>query len=112
VRRLLQRAGIFLATSVGEEFGLPALEAMAAGCVVVSVPVKGGLEFLRDGENCVVAEPARLAEALLAIAAPARASRRALLRHRAVATAARYRSSRQRERLRSLLGAELEVLAG
>ena len=91
VARRLKGAGIFLVTAAGEEFALPALEAMAAGCVVVSVPVQGAMEFLHDGENCVVAEPDALAERLAWIAHPENATRRALLRQRAVATALAYR---------------------
>lgn len=111
VARRLKRAGIFLATAVGEQFGLPALEAMAAGCVVLSVPVKGGMEFLRDGDDCIVCPPDELPQRLLAIAAPDAAPRRARLRQRAVATATRYLPNRQRARLRTLLLGELRVLA-
>jgi glycosyltransferase involved in cell wall biosynthesis len=99
----LSRASFFLATARGEGFGLPALEAMAAGCVVVSVPVRGGTEYLRSGENCVVAEPAHLPEALERLARPEAAEERARLRRAALATAARYRRCVQRERLRRLL---------
>jgi hypothetical protein len=111
VARRLRGAGIFLATAVGEEFGLPALEAMAAGCVVVSVPVKGGMEFLRDGENCVVATPEDLADRLDWIARPENARRRALVRQRAVATALRYRPSVQRRRLAELVAGPLADFA-
>jgi glycosyltransferase involved in cell wall biosynthesis len=111
VARRLKRAGVFLATAVGEEFGLPALEAMAAGCVVLSVPVKGGTEFLHDGDDCVVCEPGDLPRRLLELAAPSAAATRARLRQRAVATAARYLPSRRRARLTSLLAGELRVLA-
>lgn len=107
VARRLRGAGIFLATAVGEEFGLPALEAMAAGCVVVSVPVKGGMEYLRDGENCVVAPPEALADRLDWITRPENARRRALLRQRAVATAFGYRPAVQRRRLAGLLAGPL-----
>lgn len=107
VGRRLKRAGIFLATALGEEFGLPALEAMAAGCVVLSVPVKGGMEYLRDGDNCLVVEPDGLPERLRWIARPENALRRAQLRTRALATAQRYRLQRQRRRLAGLLHGEL-----
>jgi glycosyltransferase involved in cell wall biosynthesis len=111
VSRRLKRAGIFLATAIGEQFGLPALEAMAAGCVVLSVPVKGGMEFLRDGDNCVVAAPEDLPRRLVEIAAPVGARWRALLRQRGVATAARYLPAFQRRRLATLLAGELRELA-
>lgn len=103
VSRILQNAGIFLATSVGEQFGLPALEAMAAGCLVVSVPVKGGMEYLRDGENCLMAEPENLAARLQWLTRPENAGRRAAMRHSALATAWRYRREVQMKRLRVLL---------
>ena len=110
VARLLSRAGIFVATAVGEEFGLPALEAMAAGCVVVSVPVKGGMEFLRDGENCIVADASELGERLDWIARPENASLRCVLRQRAVATAMAYRRVVQQRRLADLLDGPLAEL--
>lgn len=107
VARRLQRSGVFLASAVGEQFGLPALEAMAAACVVVSVPVKGGMEYLRHGENCLVAEAEDLPDALDRLAHPSQASERVRLRHRAAETALAYRPQVQRERLRRLLAAGL-----
>ncbi len=49
-----------------EGFYLPALEAMACGCVVVTLDAVGNRGFCRDGENCVVAEqdPDSLARAV------------------------------------------------
>ncbi len=41
-----------------EGFYLPALEAMASGCVVVTLDAIGNRGFCLDGENCIVAEPA------------------------------------------------------
>lgn len=111
VARRLKRAGIFLATAVGEQFGLPALEAMAAGCVVLSVPVKGGMEFLHDGDDCIVCASDELPRRLLEITAPSAATRRARMRQRAVATATRYLPSRRRARLAALLDGPLRVLA-
>jgi len=102
VSRILQGAGIFLATSVGEQFGLPALEAMAAGCLVVSVPVKGGMEYLRDGDNCLMAESGNLADRLRWVTRPENAVLRAAMRHSALATAWRYRREVQMKRLRDL----------
>ena len=110
VARNLKRAGVFLATAVGEQFGLPALEAMAAGCVVLSVPVKGGMEYLHDGDNCAVVEPAQMPDRLRWISRPEQASLRAQLRTRAVATAHRYRLDRQRRHLANLLRGELRWL--
>lgn len=49
-----------------EGFYLPALEAMACGCVVVTLDAVGNRGFCRDGENCIVAErePEGLARAV------------------------------------------------
>jgi glycosyltransferase involved in cell wall biosynthesis len=107
----LRRAGFFLATSVGEWFGLPALEAMAAGCIVVSVPVRGGAEYLHDGRNCLVAPPEGLAEALFRATDPSAGAWRDALRSRAIATAAEYRPGRLRARLRAALRGPLEAWA-
>jgi len=107
VARRLKSAGIFLATAVGEQFGLPALEAMAAGCLVISVPVKGGMEFLDHGVNCLVAEPEKMPDALDRILRTDYSKKRAMMRMKAVATAQRYRVSIQRQRINSLLQNEL-----
>ena len=49
-----------------EGFYLPALEAMARGCVVVTLDAVGNRSFCRDGENCIVAgqDAERLARAV------------------------------------------------
>jgi glycosyltransferase involved in cell wall biosynthesis len=107
VAKILKRAGIFLATAVGEQFGLPALEAMAAGCLVLSVPVRGGMEYLDSGANCLVVEPERLARELGEITRPEKAGLRAVLRSRAVATAMAYRRPPQRRRLAELVKSEV-----
>jgi protein O-GlcNAc transferase len=62
----LQEAHIYLATSVREGLGLPPLEAMAAGCLVVGFIGGGGLDYASP-ENGVWVEddnPWALAEAL------------------------------------------------
>lgn len=51
-----QKSDIFLATGYPEGFGLPPLEAMACGCVVVGFSGGGGLEYMEDGENSLVAD--------------------------------------------------------
>jgi glycosyltransferase involved in cell wall biosynthesis len=51
-----QKADIFLATGYPEGFGLPPLEAMACGCVVVGFSGGGGLEYMNDGVNSLVAD--------------------------------------------------------
>jgi glycosyltransferase involved in cell wall biosynthesis len=110
VAQKLKQAGIFLATAMGEQFGLPALEAMAAGCVVISLPVKGGMEYLSNGENCFVVEPEQMAECLTWITHEKNRELRAVIRARAVADAMRYRISLQRRRLSHMLQGELSWL--
>lgn len=101
----LKSAAMFLATARGEWFGLPALEAMAAGCLVLSVPVVGGMEYLQDGENSVVGEEPYLRERLLALLAEGGPLPGQRLRLAGMATAHRYSVARHRERLaRSLPG--------
>ncbi|MBU1274616.1 MAG: glycosyltransferase [Proteobacteria bacterium] len=101
--RFLQKTGVYLATSLGEDFGLPSLEAMAAGCLVASVPVKGGMEYLRDGYNCLVDEPENLLERLGRLMHPSQAGQRELMRLRARATAFSYHPYAQKRRLAHLL---------
>lgn len=107
---IMKRSEFYLATSVGEQFGLPAFEAMAAGCVVVSVPVVGGMDYLRHGENCIVAAPADLPGALAEIAREEHAPLRARLRQSARVTAMEFLASQQRARVAKLLGGELGFL--
>lgn len=106
----MMRCGYFLATAPGEWFGLPALEAMAAGCVVVSVPVLGGVEYLADGITGIIADPGDIPEALAALTSPEGAERRARLRDAGHAAAHRYTRQRQMSRLRTLLATELRAV--
>lgn len=110
VSEIMARSEYYLATAEREWFGLPALEAMAAGCLVLSVPVLGGMDYLRDGDNCLVADPGEMPERLRWIAAPENARLRERIRHRARATAGPYRLSVQRRRLSQLLRSELGEL--
>ncbi len=110
VARRLMSSGIYLSTSVGEQFGLPALEAMAAGCVVLSVPVKGGMEYLQSGINCLVVQPEEMPGALVWLADPKQAELRRLYRARAVKTALKYHMSEQRKTMMELLRGELHWL--
>lgn len=103
----MQQSAYFLATSVGEWLGLPALEAMAAGCVVVSVPVLGGMEFLRDGETALVVPADRIGGALADLAQRNAASLRSRIRDNAAAIAHQYRLNKQFRRLKTLLGGTL-----
>lgn len=104
---IMKRSACFVATSVGEWFGLPALEAMAAGCVVASVPTVGGGIFLRDGETAIVASADALPTRLAALTGPAGADLRARLRDNGMARARTYSRARQVKRLRGLLDGPL-----
>ena len=95
VALMLRRASIYLATAEGEWFGLPALEAMAAGCLVFSLPPLGGMEYLEDGVNCFVGDLPYLEDAISRVLHPEHAHERAAMRSAAIATALRYRSAEQ-----------------
>ncbi len=110
VAQVMQTSSYYLATSEGEWFGLPALEAMAAGCIVVSVPVLGGMEYLENEANCIVTECARMPSALSELTCPETHAERFAMRQRALATAYNYRASLQKQRLRELLRGPLEYL--
>jgi glycosyltransferase involved in cell wall biosynthesis len=110
VSRLLKKSGIYLATAEGEQFGLPALEAMAAGCVVLSVPVNGGMEYLLDGDNCFVTQPEDMAARLRWIARRENKPLMEKMRCRAMDTAFQYRPALQLRRLKGLLSSELREL--
>lgn len=103
----LKRSGFFLAMAAEEWFRLPALEAMAAGCVVVSVP-SVAMEHLRDGDTACVAEPARLPMVLDDISGEGAGLRRAALRDRGAAMASRYRTALHRGKLESAMLAGLK----
>jgi hypothetical protein len=55
-RDALARADIFFTHSFPEGFGLPPLEAMALGALVVGYTGGGGEDFMRDRENCFIAK--------------------------------------------------------
>lgn len=67
LRQVYSSAHVALCPSWYESFPLYPLEAMACGCAVVSTPL-GAEDFLRDGENALIAPPRRpdlLAERLV-----------------------------------------------
>ena len=87
-----------------EGFYLPALEAMAAGCVVVTLDCVGNRSFCRDGVNCLVGErqPAALAatvERALRLGPAARSRLLAAARE----TAERHSLAAERRRFQALL---------
>lgn len=110
VARVMKSSEYYLATAVNEWFGLPAFEAMAAGCVVLSVPVLGGMDYLRNDSNALVVEPEQLPARLAWISADERHDIRARLRDHAVATAHLFRPAEFHRRLTTLLKSELSYL--
>ena len=87
-----------------EGFYLPALEAMALGCVVVTLDCIGNRGFCRHGENCLIAEPgveslASATEMALQLTAEVR---KELLR-RAAATVREHRLETERKRFHTVL---------
>jgi N-acetyl-alpha-D-glucosaminyl L-malate synthase BshA len=60
IERLLALADVFLLPSHHESFGLAALEAMAAGVVVVATSVGGTPEVIEDGTSGFLRHPADL----------------------------------------------------
>jgi len=55
---------ILLKSSILESFSYPPLEMMATGGFVVVSPNEGNLEYLRDGENCLMYEPGNIDDAV------------------------------------------------
>ncbi|WP_309617881.1 glycosyltransferase family 4 protein, partial [Salinibacterium sp.] len=67
INELYNRATVFVQTSRHEGFCLPVLEAMAAGCPVITTDSHGNRDFCVDGMNCIMVEqddPAALAKAI------------------------------------------------
>jgi glycosyltransferase involved in cell wall biosynthesis len=60
-----QRATVFCLPSSYEGFGVPYIEALAAGCPVVATPNPGANEVLADGEFGTIVEPELLGDALV-----------------------------------------------
>lgn len=100
---VMKRCGFFLATSPAEWFGLSALEAMAAGCIVLSVPLPCGPHYLRHGENGFIVAADRMAETLGGLLDAGETPALHAVRAAAVATAAGYRRAHQLHQLRRSL---------
>lgn len=62
---LYQRAWVFCLPSSYEGFGVPYVEAMAAGCPVVATPNPGAKEVLGNGDFGRIVEPALIGDALV-----------------------------------------------
>jgi hypothetical protein len=108
---VLAESAVFLATGYPEGFPLPPLEALASGCLVVGFTGRGGGEYLRHGDNCLLAadgdvlgaadqlgravgliegSAANLASEATEAGDAGRAHGAAALRQRGLATAARF----------------------
>ena len=109
VSTVMKAAEFFIATAQDEWFGLPGLEAMAAGCVVLSVPVLGGMDYLHDGENSIVVNPEDMPGRLLRMSKDENLPLKTQLRQNAIATAYRYRLAVQRALIKELLRDELKI---
>ena len=88
-----------------EGFYLPAIEAMASGCLVVTLDCIGNRGFCRHEKSCLVAEPDPeslfgMTKRALAMPAPERAA----LHQRARDTVARHSLDVERERFHAVLG--------
>ena len=87
-----------------EGFYLPALEAMAMGCLVVTLDCVGNRGFCRHGENCMIAGPTvqslfETTERMLRLPA----ERKERLARQAAATARGYSMDAERESFHALL---------
>lgn len=64
---IYRECDILIKTSVLESFSYPPLEMMAAGGYVVVVPNGGNIEYLVDGENCMMYQQGDIDNALQCI---------------------------------------------
>ena len=67
VGEVYSQCDVLLKSSVLESFSYPPLEMMATGGYVVVAPNDGNVEYLRDGENCLLYEQGNIESALEAI---------------------------------------------
>jgi hypothetical protein len=103
VAKALGESAIFLSLSRLEGFGLPPVEAMACGCVVVGYHGQGGLEFAspENGFWCEEGDPIACAQLLYRVVDMVRQDNPEVQRvlRGAAATAARYTLERQEQEL-------------
>ena len=103
---LLAESRVALCLPYAEEgFYLPALEAMASGCLVVTMDGIGNRGFCRHEKTCLMAEPhpdslLEMTRRALAIPGP----ERGLFHRRARAIAVRHSLDAERERFQAVLG--------
>ncbi|HYV39314.1 MAG TPA: glycosyltransferase family 4 protein [Gemmataceae bacterium] len=101
--RIMGESAIFLSMNYLEGFGLPPVEAMAAGCVVVGNHGYGGMEYATpdNGFWCEEGNPLACADALRQVVDLVRQGSPEVQRRidAAIVTAARYTLQRQRSEL-------------
>jgi len=110
IRRLYARCDAWLCGSRREGFHLPALEAMACRCPVVSTRMGGAMDIIEEGVNGFLVEvedSAGLAERLLAVLGLGEAQWKRMS-DAALATATRYTWEDATSRLERALGAIVE----
>ena len=101
----MQKSALFLSTGFREGFGLPPVEAMACGCIVIGFTAGGGREYANDGNGFWVQDENPLAcadvlqEVLGMYAKDPENSRWDLLREEGYKTAQSYTLERQRNHL-------------
>ncbi len=101
VAQALKSSSGFLALAEDEWFGLPALEAMAAGCLVVSPRTVGGGEYLLSDQNCLIESVENLAERMSYVLNNEQKFER--FRYAAQTTAYRYHPRAQLHHVKSML---------
>lgn len=64
VGKIYDSADILIKSSILESFSYPPLEMMATGGISVVAPNDGNIEYLKDGENCLLYEQGNIEEAV------------------------------------------------
>ena len=64
VGEIYNSADILIKSSILESFSYPPLEMMATGGIAVVAPNEGNIEYLKDGENCLLYEQGNIEEAI------------------------------------------------
>jgi glycosyltransferase involved in cell wall biosynthesis len=103
VAETLRHSAVFLSMNRFEGFGLPPLEAMACGCIVVGFHGWGALDYARS-DNGFWCEEENLTECVKKLGEVCTLFKKngeilTRMRYRAMETAAEYRPERQRDML-------------